>query len=284
MSGAADVINAQGQLMQDQQQAYLTKEQVRSARIENRKKALDESLYERAVTPTAEDERERQRIETLRRSRNEPDLTEIWSAKALNNLLDAIQKQHAQRVEGPVVPVDGTTLKRINMSGGRSNASLALLRDSGRLDWPEALTEDEFASYRKDLDGLSARAYEEVQSGSVKSATTRAMTKATNALASKLKKSVDTISPNDYIAAKRFIGEMDGTIRALHDPSVASSASPKWPSSGVTVAQLTDQMTQRGLRFAPAVAGDESAYTALHRAMVAYHSPQTAAKWDPYAK
>ncbi len=37
-----------------------------------------------------------------------------------------------------------------------------------------------------------------------------------------------------------------------------------------TVAELVQQMTRQGLRFAPAVSGDESYYTVLHRALVDY--------------
>jgi hypothetical protein len=39
-----------------------------------------------------------------------------------------------------------------------------------------------------------------------------------------------------------------------------------------TVGALVDQLTQKGLRFAPATLGDESYYTALHRALATYAS------------
>jgi hypothetical protein len=42
--GAAAVIGSQASLMASQQQAFLTRERVREARIANRRKALDESL------------------------------------------------------------------------------------------------------------------------------------------------------------------------------------------------------------------------------------------------
>src|SRR5262249_53309293 len=56
LSGAADVINAQGQFMVSTQQAYLQREQVRQARLDNRRRAFDEYLYERERRPTQEDE------------------------------------------------------------------------------------------------------------------------------------------------------------------------------------------------------------------------------------
>jgi hypothetical protein len=36
------------------------------------------------------------------------------------------------------------------------------------------------------------------------------------------------------------------------------------------VGELVQQMTREGLRFAPAVSGDEPYYTSLHRALVDY--------------
>jgi hypothetical protein len=284
LSGAADVISSQGQLMVDQQQAFLGREQVRSAKIDNRRKALDEYLYERAVTPTTEDERERQRIENVRRSRNDPTPTEIWSARSLNDLLGAIQKQQAQRIEGPAIPVDGQVLQRINMTGGMSDSSLGQIRDGGRVHWPLGLAGDEFQSTRSEIDGLCAQAFQQVQSGAVSPATIQKLIRATDALSSKLRQNVAEISPNDYIAARRFVSDMNGTIRALSDPNVAGNSAPRWPPSGTTVSEMTQQMTRQGLRFAPAVPGDEAAYTALHRAMVAYYSPQSAQNWDPQAK
>ena len=39
---------------------------------------------------------------------------------------------------------------------------------------------------------------------------------------------------------------------------------------GKTVQDLVDYMVQKGLRFAPAVSGDEAAYQALYSALQAY--------------
>ena len=92
LRGGADVINAQGRFLVNTQQAYLTREQVRSERLASRRKVFDEYLYEREKTPTAEDERQRHQLEQLNRSRNNPPVTEIWSGKALNDLMADLRK------------------------------------------------------------------------------------------------------------------------------------------------------------------------------------------------
>jgi hypothetical protein len=133
LSGAADVISSQGSLMVSQQQAYQMKEKYRQMKIQTRRMNFDEYLYERAMRPTEEDERERQRLEDLRRSRNNPPQTEIVSGIALNRLLIAIQQQQAQGVKGQDVPVDDDTLRHVNFTAGQTSGSIGLLKAGARL-------------------------------------------------------------------------------------------------------------------------------------------------------
>ena len=56
---------------------------MRADRIETRRKAFDQYLYEREKAPTPEEERQRSLKEELNRSRENPPVTEVYSAKAL---------------------------------------------------------------------------------------------------------------------------------------------------------------------------------------------------------
>ena len=283
LSGGADVINSQGQFMMSQQQAYLTREQVKQASIDSRRKAFDENLYERAKAPTLEDERERARIENLRRSRNNPPITEIWSGKALNDLLLAIQQQFSRKVEGPNVPLDESVVRHINVTGSQTGGSLGLLRQDGRLDWPLTLRTAPFKSEREKMDQLAYSAYKQAASNSVEADTIQGMMSALDSLTAQLKRNVDDISANDYIRAKRFLNELNDTITILQDPNVAKYVNQTWAARGSTVGELTREMTRQGLRFAPATMGDQAAYVALHSGMVAYVFPPEGS-WDPLAK
>jgi hypothetical protein len=283
LSGAADVINAQGQFMTSTQQAYLQREQVRQARIDSRRKDFDQTLYERANAPTLEDERERRRIENLRRSRNNPPVTEIWSGKALNDLLLAIQQQFTRKVEGPKVPLEESVVRRINVSGSRTGGSLGLLLPNGRLTWPFPLQAPQFKADREKLDQLAYTAYKQAGSGSVSFDTIRGMTSAADSLTEQLRRNVDSIAAGDYISAKRFLRELNQTITVLQDPNVANFVNQTWTARGSTVGELTREMTRQGLRFAPATSGDQAAYVSLHTAMVAYFVPPDR-PWDPMSK
>jgi hypothetical protein len=283
LSGGADVINAQGNFMMSTQQAYLQREQVRQAKIDSRRKAFDENLYERDKAPTLEDDRERARIENLRRSRNNPPVTEIWSGKALNDLLLAIQQQFDRKIEGPRVPLEESVVKHINVSGSRAGGSLGLLREDGRMEWPFVLRTSQFKSYRDKLDQLAYTAYKQAGSNSVSADTIQEMTKTADALTDELRRNVDKIAAGDYIAAKRFLRELNDTITTLQDPNVAKYVNQTWSARGSTVGELTKEMTRQGLKFARATAADQAAYVALHSGMVAYYVPPDK-PWDPMAK
>jgi hypothetical protein len=283
LSGAADVINAQGQFMTSTQQAYLQREQVRQAKIDSRRKAFDENLYERAKAPTVEDERERARIENLRRSRNNPPVTEIWSGKALNDLLLAIQQQFNRKIEGPNVPLEESVVKHINVTGSQTGGSLGLLRQDGRLEWPFSLRTSQFKSERDKVDQLAYMAYKQAASNAVNADTIQEMTSAVDSLTAQLKRNVDSIAANDYIKAKRFLNELNDTITILQGPNVAKYVNQTWSAKGNTVGELTREMMRQGLKFARATTADQAAYLALHGGMVAYYVVPDK-PWDPMAK
>src|SRR4051812_19056263 len=101
LSGSAEVINAQGKYMVSAQQANLVKEHVERDKIANKRRAIDEWLYERKVLPTPEDERERDQREMLRYMQNDPPATEIYAGPALNVLLADLQQLRNQGVTLP---------------------------------------------------------------------------------------------------------------------------------------------------------------------------------------
>jgi hypothetical protein len=283
LSGAADVIGAQGQFLTSTQQAYIQREQARQARIDTRRRNFDENLYERAKAPTLEDERERARIEQLRRSRNNPPITEIWSGRALNDLLQGIQQQFARKIDGPNVPLELSVLSHINVTGSQTGGSLGLLRQDGRLDWPFTLRAPQFKADREKLDQLAYKAYKQAATNSVDFDTIQGMTTAANSMMTQLQRDVNEISANDYIQAKRFLNQLNETITILQSPNVAKYVNQTWSARGNTVGELTREMTNQGLRFAPATVGDQAAYVALHSAMVAFFVPPDT-PWDPLAK
>jgi hypothetical protein len=285
LEGAASAIKAQGEFKIQEQQVKITKEQANQAKLETRRKSFDQYLYERNKRPTIEDDREKARLERVRRARNKPPLNEIWSGYALNTLLDAIQKMHTQRIAGPTVPLEPESLQRINVSTGVNEANLGVLKDAGRLRWPLTLRTSPYKTERQRLDKLASQAYSQASRGSVEADTIMDMSQSVDKLYAKLKRNISKVSANDYIKSKRYLNELEKSVKMLDDPNVGNFATRKWSAQGDNVGALVMNMTQQGLRFASATQGDEAAYTALHSAMVAYYTqPGSGQPWDPAAK
>jgi hypothetical protein len=286
MRGYADVISSLTQGMIDEQQSRMVREQVNQAKIDTRRKQYDEWLYERNTMPTVEDDRERQRIENIRRARNDPPPSEIWSGHALNQLLTAIQQQAAQNVRGPTIPVAPDVVNRINVSSGTATGTgtIGMLRDGGTLTWPAVLQRPAFDEQRKRLDDLAARAYEEAKSGPAKGETVDGMTEVANQLTSEISRQIANLTPTDFSRARSFVRELESTINMLQNPNVANYVTRKWAAKGSTIGEVVDNMTAQGLRFAAATRGDEGAYNAMYNGMAAYLQWDPSRSWDTMTK
>jgi len=272
LSGAADVINSQGQFKVSMRQADILKEQQKGMKIDNRRKAFDEWQYEQANTPSVEDQREMARVNALRRSLNNPPLNEIWSGFAPNNLLATVQRLGpASQDQGPTIPIQPETLRHINVTDGKSGASVAMFRSGGKLSWPLVLEGDDYQSDRETMSELVQDAMKHAQDGSrIPPQTLDKLARTVRNLAITLKDNITKVSCGDYIAGKRYLNELESDVRALNDPNISNYATGKWSAQGRTVAELFQNLTSTGLRFGPADHGDEPYYTSLYRSMVDY--------------
>lgn len=275
LRGGADVINAQGRFEVNTQQAYLMREQVRSERIANRRKMFDEYLYEREKAPTVEDERQRRQLEQLSRSRNNPPLTEIWSGKALNDILADLRKLPAKAPAGgqlvnlQQLPLDDDGLKHINVTQGAGN--IALLKNEGRLNWPTALGGPEYKELRERVSSLAQAAVRQAEfNGRVDSGTITQLNNDVENLQKQLRKNSGDLPFAVYTEAKTFLNNLSDAVSALRQRDVGNYFTGKFALKAKTVPELVDLMTKQGLQFAPAVPGDESAYVALHQALANY--------------
>jgi hypothetical protein len=272
LRGTSDVVRAQGQYFKDIESARMTRAQADMTLIDKRRKLIDEAAYERGLLPTSEQLRQDQIRRDLDRARHEPPISDIISGKSLNDLLHHLTGDPAVG-RGPNVPIDEDVLKHINVtSPNNDNASLGLLKDDGKLQWPSALSGKEFEEARTNL----SRRLEDVVgdlkfSNPVQQGKLNDLKKYLGDLRSQVQKS--ELSPSDYIAAQGYLDQVDAALQALSDSNVVANFNHKFNAKNV--AELVDGM--KGLDFAPAAPGDEWAYKALHDALVAYDygaSPQ----------
>lgn len=273
LSGAADVLNAQGDYLKNVQQAYIMREQAVQAKIDTRRSTYDEWLYERANTPTLNETREKYVQEEIRRSLNNPPVTEIWSGKSLNDLLKSLQSLQNKGIEGPPVPLSTELLANINLTTGTGPVSAGLLKS--KLNWPYGL---EILEPAKENDALRAKietlmntAQQQASTGKINARTIQELGKSVDTLRNNLVSKINDFATMDYIAARRFVTQLEDTVKTLKTADASSYVTGKYAARGRTVKELVANMTNEGLIFAPAAPGEQSYYTALHSAMVRYN-------------
>ena len=286
LTGAANLVGAQGQLMNSQQQAFLGRENVRSAKIDNKRKAFDEYMYEKEHTPTAEEERQRAQQQYLSRARNNPPVVEIWSGTALNTLLQDLRK-NVGKADPPspqfTMALDPEMLKHINVTSGRGNGNVGILKDGGKLTWPDALIGPEYKSERELISSLINDSLKQAEfNGKVDRGTVSQLQREVDGMGRMLRKRVDETDVNSYIDAKQFLSDLDSSITILKQPDVGSYFNGKYTLKSKNVDELVKYMTNNGLTFASSTPGDESAYNALYQAMANYDTAmQTAVSNKP---
>jgi len=264
LRGAADVIRSQGEIMVYQQQAYKMREEVRSAVLDNRRKKMEQELWERDNMPTPEDDRQRYKYEQLRRDRNFPPDTEIWSGGPLNALLQDMVKFPAP-VPDDSDPIDPVQLGKINLTSSSSHGNLRLLKE-GKIRWPQLLLyHSEFEEQRAALDGLIANAVRQAQYGRAEPGIIEEFQRGSDSLRQTLRPMAKSASTYQYVTAKRFLNELDDSIKALQEPEATDILSGKCAAQGKTIAELVAYLKSKGYIFGPALADDgKAAYRAIY--------------------
>lgn len=271
LNGAANVTTANAQYQLTIQQARLAREQARRSALQTRRAALEEYAYERSLMPDPEKIRQQQLMKSLERSRHNPPLIDVWSGTALNDLLRDIQNAQSRGVEAGDVSIAPDVLKHVNVTTGKTYGGVGLLRNNGKLNWPAALRQSTYSDERKRLDELLPKAVEQARSGQVDVDVLNGINKTLKELERALDAGVSgDMPPDEYIQGSRYLRQLKDSARLLQQDDVAKYFRTEWTPQGSTVAALVQQMTKQGLRFAPAVSGDESYYTALHSALVEY--------------
>jgi hypothetical protein len=260
LQGAASVMNADGRFRINDQQARLIREQVKSAHIDNRRKAFDEFLYERANTPTWLDDVERQRKLNMRAALDNPPASEILDAISLNTLLDGLRNLQARGVEWHPVNLNEDMLKQINVTAG-AGANPGLLKPE-KLTWPLSLTGTEFTEDRKAIERNLSQAINEVAaSGRADAGRLRNLNDDLERMTDALTHQIGDMTPTQYIDAKNYLQQLTRAVKALSGPDAAEYVSGNFAAKGKTVGELVKNMA--GLRFAPATPGTERAYKYL---------------------
>jgi hypothetical protein len=271
MYGSAGVDYSEGKLLKDAQEANLTKEKVRQAKIENQRREVENWLWNREHLPTAEDDRERALREQLKRSLADPPPGEIWSGQALNSVLADLALKLGQEPEslGTTSSLDAEIVGHLNFSPSQGAGNPGLLKNGGRLAWPTTLRETQYQTSRDLLSDLAPVLCAQAVAGRVDPAMLQQMSQAAQLLQRQVAENVRDMTPAQYGEARRFLGHLEDALKLLRQPNAGTFFAVD-AARGMTIGQLVQSLLRKGWCFAPAVPGDEAAYAAAHRALVAY--------------
>jgi hypothetical protein len=274
LTGAAAVTTANANDPKVIQEARLLQEQANRSSLETRRKLHEEARNERAEWLQRNDPNlvhQRDQARDLDRARHDPPLREILSGRALNVLLAHLEKQQGNGLSGMSVPLPEDVLRGINVSGRDTRANPGLLKSDGRLEWPLPLTAPEFADGRERLSTLLADAVTETRnSRPVPAARLKDIRAELSRLNAVLVATAGDRSPSQSVEAGRYLRQVEDAVKALEHPRVANSFNGSGVPQCRTVAELVRYMSDRGLVFAPAVAGNADAYRALYHALRAF--------------
>jgi hypothetical protein len=264
--GSAAALDAYGNLGLSQEQARILREQSEQAKLVTAKQKSDTNAYLRANKYWYTDEKVDTQTKIIQAAMNNPPAPEITSGRALNTLLDYIDKMMAKGFRGPTVGIDPDVVKQINVSAGSpDNGNVGVLKD---LNWPSGLEGD----LQKEINGMLLKATAEAAKGAMASGTANKLRKLTDKLdeENKLRYRKGELDGVEFIEGNRFIDRLKAAELALQQPTAGKLLSGAMGPQGDTVDEVVQSMIAKGLTFAPAPAGRDYAYQAVYRAFVNY--------------
>jgi len=267
LQGSASVMQAYGDVINQQEKARVTREQANQAKIDTKRKAFDEMMYEKANTPTYTEELSKEKVQILTRVMNFPVKSEITDGKSLNIMLPYLQDLSGHGAMGAPVPLPQSMVNHLNISGSGSS-SVGMLRDGGRVDWPLGLQ----GKNQKSLDKLLPEAYSAAAAGKLSPKLMKDIRTEMKTMRETLRTQCqkDEIDTSTYLQAIEYYNSLETSINALERPDAKKQLAGAYSPRARNVQELVDFMSDNGLKFAPATPGNENAYQATHDAFVRY--------------
>jgi hypothetical protein len=231
--------------------------------------------YERDKSDYAREEPPAVAIDPLPHALNNPATGEILSGQALNVILADLRKIIAEdqsSLPATDLPLDKDGMSHIHVApGGAASAGSVAILTQNDLKWPNALRGPEYQTLRQRFAARAQVALQQARAtGSVEPDVTVAMAADVDEMQKEVRRTAPSMSFEQHLAARKFVQSLDGAVVALQQADVGNYFNGKFALTATTIPGLVQQMTEAGLRFAPALAGDEGAYTTLRQALAAY--------------
>ncbi|MGF1579171.1 MAG: hypothetical protein ACFCD0_07390 [Gemmataceae bacterium] len=275
-AGQAELVRAAGDLQLTNEEVRQQREVTKRERMETQRQALDQRLYEIKNTPTYVDMKERKESIQLRRLLLFPQRGEITNGDALNGLMPYMTQLVEQGTQTPPIPLDPTTLDKINVMLPETQGNIGALRELENLEWPLVLRNEK----QQEVDQAIKSTISATANGTVTFQQLKATEKQVTALREDLRLMLknEEVDPGNWVTGNRFLKQLESGLQALGQPSSRKILTGSVKAEGRNVEELVYNMNRKGLKFAKATIGNESAYFELHSAFQAFAkgAPQSA--------
>jgi hypothetical protein len=267
LNGQADVMRAQGDLTNANEQARIAREKANQAKIDTKRKAFDEMLYENANTPTYLESLTKDQANKLTRLMNHPLKAEINDGRTLNVMLPLLQTLTNSGSQGPPVTLPKFAVNALKMTIG-GQPSVGMLANKGPLEWTSALR----GPQQKKLDKLLPAAVEAAVEGTLSTKMLKEIRTEMTSLRESIRKQFqkDEIEGSSYFRAIEYYNSLEASIKALDRPDAKKQLTGAYAPKATNVQELVQFATDNGLQFAAAAPGDENAYKVVHDSCVRY--------------
>lgn len=267
LMGASQVMQAANQGTLTNEQARIERQKYYQEKIHTKKMAFDQMQYEKANTPSYTEDQEVLNSKKLRRLMGQPNPYELARGDTLNAMLNPLRSLSAAGGQGPPQPLNPAILRQINVAP-TDGSGVGVLRNGGKISWPLACR----GETQKKLDRLIPAAISATVNGSLQPEQYSAITSGIITLREEMRKKfqTDVIDSPSYIAGKRFVEDLERSVRSLQRPDAAKFFDGTYAAHGRNVPELVAYMTDQGLQFSPASPGGEAAYRSLHSSFVGY--------------
>jgi hypothetical protein len=269
LAGQAQQMQAYGQVLINQEQARTQREAASQAKLDTKRKAFDQMLYEKALTPTFSEEQKLVKNQTINRLLTSANPTEIADGRTLNFLMPYINELSGKGVMGPPIPVDPEVLQHVSTTTGTQGPNVSLLQPGRGLEWPESLQ----GPIQMKLDGEITMAVSQVVKGKLDRKLYKTILSDMKDMTKDLKERCfkkEEIDTGQYLEGTRYLDKLEPAVRDLSKPGAKTMLTSNTSPRGSNVPELVYNMTSKGLTFSPCLPGDEGAYQALHSAFVSY--------------
>jgi hypothetical protein len=201
-------------------------------------------------------------------------LADVYSGKALNNLLQEIALAHGKGQRGPVVSLDAALLRRINI-GLADGANIGLLLGQSTVPWPKILREEKLQGPAAKVEALLMRGLTSLRQDPTKPLAKPFLSELADSLddlVNRLNEQIADLTPSQYIEAKRFLNRLGDTANALKKPAAGHFVDGTIAACGTSVAELSDYLQRHGFVVVSALEGQEVAYKSLFHLLKAYEA------------